>query len=105
MYLCAVKDVYSGRIVGYSINARMKSSLAARALESAVGRRGQIAGCIAHSDRGRNSFTEIVAVLARPSMIGSMDRVGAAGDNAAMESFFALHAEERSRPPYLGDSP
>ncbi len=52
LYLCAVKDVYSGRIVSYSIDARMKSGLAVRALESAVTRRGQVAGCIVHSDRG-----------------------------------------------------
>ncbi|MFB8753989.1 IS3 family transposase [Streptomyces parvulus] len=91
LYLCAVKDVYSGRIVGYSIDARMKSRLAVAALESAVARRGQVAGCIVHSDRGSQFRSrKYVAVLARHSMIGSMGRVGAAGDNAAMESFFAL---------------
>ncbi|MFD4987479.1 IS3 family transposase [Streptomyces sp. NPDC058372] len=91
LYLCAVKDVYPGRIVGYSIDARMKSGLAVRALEPAVARRGQVAGCIVHSDRGSPFRSrKLVAVLARHSMIGSMGRVGAAGDNAAMESFFAL---------------
>ncbi len=91
LYLCAVKDVYSGRIVGYSIDARMKSSIAVRALESAVARRGQVAGCIVHSDRGSQfRARKFVAVLACHNMIGSMGRVGAAGDNAAMESFFAL---------------
>ncbi|MFJ1639527.1 IS3 family transposase [Streptomyces sp. NPDC086796] len=91
LYLCAVKDVYSGRIVGYSVDARMKSSLAVRALESAVARRGQVAGCTVHSDRGSQFRSrKFVAVLARNSMIGSMGRVGAAGDNAAMKSFFAL---------------
>lgn len=91
LYLCAVKDVYSGRIVGYSIDSRMKSRLAVAALESAVARRGQVAGCIVHSDRGSQfRARKFVAVLARRSMIGSMGRVGAAGDNAAMESFFAL---------------
>ncbi|MER5556228.1 IS3 family transposase [Streptomyces sp. NPDC002793] len=91
LYLCAVKDVYSGRIVGYSIDARMKSSLAVRALESAVARRGQVAGCIVHSDRGSQFRSrKFVAVLARHNMFGSMGRVGAAGDNATMESFFAL---------------
>ncbi len=91
LYLCAVKDVCSGRLVGYSIDARMKSSPAVRALESAVARRGQVAGCIVHSDRGSQFRSrKFVAVLARHSMIGSMGRVGAAGDNAAMESFFAL---------------
>ena len=52
LYMCAVKDVYSGRIVGYSIDSRMKSRLAVAALESAVARRGQVAGCVVHSDRG-----------------------------------------------------
>lgn len=91
LYLCAVKDVYSGRIVGYSIDARMQSSLAVRALESAIARRGQVLGCTVHSDRGSQFRSrKFVAVLARHSMIGSMGRVGAAGDSAAMESFFAL---------------
>ncbi|MEY9997363.1 transposase InsO family protein [Streptomyces sp. V4I8] len=52
LYLCAVKDVFSGRIVGYSIDDRMQSRLAVTALQSAVARRGQVAGCIVHSDRG-----------------------------------------------------
>ena len=91
LYLCAVKDVYSGRIVGYSMDARMKSSLAVRALESAVARRGQVAGCTVHSDRGSQFRSrKFVSVLARHGLVGSMGRVGAAGDNAAMESFFAL---------------
>ncbi|MEU3067285.1 IS3 family transposase [Streptomyces sp. NPDC006906] len=91
VYLCAVKDVYSGRIVGYSIDARMQSSLAVRALESAVARRGQVAGCTVHSDRGSQFRSrKFVSALARHGLVGSMGRVGAAGDNAAMESFFAL---------------
>lgn len=73
LYLCAVKDVYSARIVGYSIDARMKSSLAVNALESAVARRSQVAGCIVHSDRGSQFRSrKFVAVLARHQMIGSM---------------------------------
>ncbi|OMI84647.1 transposase [Streptomyces sp. M1013] len=91
LYLCAVKDVFSDRIVGYSIDARMKSSLAVTALESAVARRDQVAGCIVHSDRGSQFRSrKFVSVLARHDLVGSMGRVGAAGDNAAMESFFAL---------------
>lgn len=91
LYLCAVKDVYSSRIVGYSIDVRMQSSLAVRALESAVARRGQVAGCTVHSDRGSQFRSrKFVSVLARHHLVGSMGRVGAAGDNAAMESFFAL---------------
>ncbi|OIJ97337.1 transposase [Streptomyces monashensis] len=91
LYLCAVKDVYSGRIAGYSIDARMKSRLAVAALESAVVRRGSAAGCIVHSDRGSQFRSrKVAAVLTRHGLVGSLGRVGAAGDNAAMESFFAL---------------
>ncbi|MGL5826763.1 MAG: DDE-type integrase/transposase/recombinase [Nocardioides sp.] len=52
LYLCAVKDVYSNRVVGYSIDSRMKSHLAVAALSNAAARRGAVAGCITHSDRG-----------------------------------------------------
>ena len=53
LYLCAIKDVCSNRIVGYSIDSRMKARLAVAALDSAVARRdGDVAGCILHSDRG-----------------------------------------------------
>ena len=52
LYFCAIKDVYSGRIVGYSIDSRMKSKLAVTALGNAVRMRGEVAGCTLHSDRG-----------------------------------------------------
>src|SRR5699024_8831240 len=52
LYLCAIKDVFSGRIVGYSISDRMKARLAVNALNNAASRRGDVAGCIVHSDRG-----------------------------------------------------
>jgi len=91
LYLCAIKDVFSNRIVGYSIDSRMKSRLATTALSSAVARRGAVAGCILHSDRGSQFRSrKFVHALHRHSMVGSMGRVGAAGDNAAMESFFSL---------------
>ncbi len=91
LYLCAIKDVFSNRIVGYSIDSRMKSRLATTALSSAVARRGDVAGCIVHTDRGSQFRSgRFVHALTRYEMVGSMGRVGAAGDNAAMESFFAL---------------
>jgi putative transposase len=90
LYLCAIKDVYSGRIVGYSIDARMKASLAVSALRNAVRLRDP-AGAIVHSDRGSQFRSrKYVKALHRNGLIGSMGRVGACGDNAAMESFFAL---------------
>lgn len=72
LYLCAIKDVYSNRIVGYSIDSRMKASLAVNALTNALALRGA-AGTIVHSDRGSQGVfnrssqqcvvVQIVAVL------------------------------------------
>ena len=91
LYLCAIKDVFSKRIVGYSIDDRMKSRLAVAALDNAAARRDNIAGCIVHSDRGSQFRSrKFVRALASHQMAGSIGRVGAAGDNAAMESFFSL---------------
>jgi putative transposase len=90
LYLCAIKDVHSGRIVGYSIDERMKSSLAVAALRNAVALR-RPTGTVVHSDRGSQFRShKFVRALHANGLIGSMGRVGAAGDNAAMESFFAL---------------
>jgi putative transposase len=92
LYCCAIKDLFSNRIVGYSIDSRMKARLVVAALEMAVARRGgDVAGCILHSDRGSQfRARKVHRALARHGMVGSMGQVGAAGDNAAMESFFAL---------------
>jgi putative transposase len=89
--VCAFKDAWSNRIVGYSIDSRMKSRLAVAALNNAVARRGEVAGCVVHTDRGSQFRSrKFVRALAHHRMVGSMGRVGAAGDNAAMESFFSL---------------
>ncbi len=92
LYICAVKDVWSNRIVGYSIAERMTSQLAVDALQSAVARRGgNVVGCTLHSDRGGQFRSrKLQQSLWRHHMRGSMGHVGAAGDNAAMESFFSL---------------
>ncbi|SNR96125.1 Transposase InsO and inactivated derivatives [Haloechinothrix alba] len=92
IYLCAVKDAWSNRIVGYSIAERMTSQLALDALESAVARRGgSVASCTLHSDRGGQFRSrKLQQALWRHHMRGSMGQVGAAGDSAAMESFFSL---------------
>lgn len=91
LYLCAIKDAFSGRIVGYSIDSRMKSHLAVRALENAAALRGDVAGCVVHSDRGSQFRSrKFRRALTGHRMVGSMGRFGSSGDNAAMESFFAL---------------
>lgn len=51
LYLCAINDVFSNRIVGYSISDRMKARLAVDAVANAVARRGNVAGCVLYTDR------------------------------------------------------
>jgi putative transposase len=91
LYVCAIKDLYSNRIVGWSIDSRMKARLVVAAIEMAVARRGDVAGCVFHTDRGSQfRARKVHRALARYGMVGSMGQVGSAADNAAMESFFAL---------------
>jgi putative transposase len=91
LYLCAVKDVYSRRIVGYSMDSRMTASLAVSALRNAIALRAPAGTVILHSDRGSQFRSgAYVRTLRDHGLTGSMGRVGACADNAAMESFFAL---------------
>jgi transposase InsO family protein len=83
--------VFSNRIVGWAIDERMKARLVVAAIEMAVARRGDVAGCILHSDHGSQfRARKVHRALVRHRMVGSMGQVGSAADNAAMESFFAL---------------
>ncbi len=69
------------------------AKLSVDALCNAVTRRGTVAGCILHADWGGQSQSRSRAMaceLRRHDMVGSMGRVGAAGDNVAMESFWSL---------------
>ncbi|MDF9717029.1 DDE-type integrase/transposase/recombinase [Nocardioides sp. ChNu-99] len=80
LYLCAFKDVYSNRIVGYSIDSRMKSRLAVAALNNAVARRGGVVGCIVHTDRGSQFRSRrFVRALNRHHMVG-LNRPGESGE-------------------------
>lgn len=89
---CALKDAFSNRIVGYSIEDRMKARrLVVQAIENATARRDDVAGCILHSERGSQPGAQKVRrALAHHRMVRSMGQVGSAGGNAAMESFFSL---------------
>lgn len=88
--LCAIKDACSRRIVGYSIGDRMRSSLAVAALQMAVHRRSPT-GTVVHLDRGSQFRSKkFIRSLGDAGLLGSMGRVGACADNAAMELFFAL---------------
>ena len=90
LYLCAVKDLWSNRIVGYSISERMTADLAVNSLRNAIATR-ESAGTIIHSDRGSQFRAHAyVRTIRNNGLVRSMGRVGACGDNAAMESFFSL---------------
>ena len=91
LYLCAFKDVYPGRIVGYSIGSRMTAGLAVSALRNAIALRDPAGTLVVHSDRGRPVPVRNVRPDTERPWAGRVDGpVGACDDNAAMESFFAL---------------
>jgi putative transposase len=91
LYICAVKDVCSRRIVGYAIDARMTWHPADAALRTAIARRNPTGTLVVHSDRGGQFRSHrYQRTLRAHGLTGSMGRVSSAGDNAAMESFFAL---------------
>lgn len=92
LYVCAIKDVCSNRIVGYASGPRMTARLATAALQLAVVRRNPMPRTLTvHSDRGAQFRSRAFRrELDRAAIAGSMGRVASAGDNAAMESFFSL---------------
>jgi transposase InsO family protein len=95
LYLALVVDLFSRRIVGWAMEATMTSRLVVDALSLAVGRRGTVAGLIAHSDRGSQYASEHYQRRLREERITcSMSRRGNCWDNAAMESFFASLKKE-----------
>lgn len=97
LYCCAIKDVFSNRIVGYALDERMTAQLAVTALRAAIARRQPAGTVVVHSDRGGQFRSRAYrAVLTAANLTGSMGRVSAAADNAAMESFFSLLQKVRS---------
>jgi putative transposase len=91
LYCCAIKDLFSNRIVGYALDERMTAQLAVTALRTAVVRRQPSGVVVVHSDRGSQfRVRSYRAVLTAAGLQGSMGRVASAGDNAAMGSWHAL---------------
>lgn len=90
LYLAALLDLYSRKIVGWSMAAHLRAELAIDALNMAVAMRRPNAGLIHHSDRGvQYACQDYQSLLIRHGMICSMSGVGNCYDNAAMESFFS----------------
>jgi transposase InsO family protein len=96
LYLAAVLDLASRRIVGWSMSERMPAKLVCDALAMAYFRRKPAPGGIAHSDRGVQYASHAYrAQLAQYQMVQSMSRKANCWDNAPMESFFKTLKVER----------
>jgi putative transposase len=95
LYLAAVEDLYSRRIVGWSMDDHMESRLVVDALEMAVQRRLPGANLLAHSDRGSQyASAHYQRLLGRHGITCSMSRRADCWDNAPKESFFASLKKE-----------
>jgi transposase InsO family protein len=90
LYLAVVEDLFSRRIVGWSMDATMTSRLVVDALDMAVRRRAPGVGLVAHSDRGSQYASEHYRqLLGKHGITCSMSRRANCWDNAPVESFFA----------------
>ena len=89
LYLAAVIDCYSRRVVGWSVTDHMRSDLVVDALEMAVARRKPAAGLVHHSDQGSQFVSLVFGQRCRDAEIEvSMGSKGCCFDNAVAESFF-----------------
>jgi putative transposase len=97
LYVAAVLDLYSRRIVGWSMHASMTSQMVADALMMAVWRRGRPVELLHHSDQGSQYTSEhFQELLKEQGITCSMSRAGEVWDNSAMESFFSSLKTERT---------
>ncbi|WP_312792690.1 IS3 family transposase [Diaphorobacter nitroreducens] len=97
LYVAAVLDLYSRRIVGWSMQESMTSQLVVDALMMAVWRRGKPVALLHHSDQGSQYTSEhFQKLLDEQGITCSMSRAGEVWDNSAMESFFSSLKTERT---------
>jgi transposase InsO family protein len=90
LYLAAILDAWSRRVVGWTCAATLHVELALAALLSAIRERRPARGLLHHSDRGVQYACETyVGVLHHHGLVQSMSRAGHCGDNATMESFWS----------------
>ena len=89
VYLAAIMDLYSRRIVNWTAGPRMTVDLVSQALQQALALRGPVPGLVHHSDRGSQYCSKAYRKqLTDARIICSMSRKGNCWDNAAMESFW-----------------
>jgi putative transposase len=97
LYVAAVIDLFSRRVVGWSMKAEMTAQLVTDALVMAIWRRGKPDALLHHSDQGSQYTSEqFQRLMADNGVICSMSRSGNVWDNAAMESFFSSLKTERT---------
>jgi putative transposase len=97
LYVAVVLDLFSRRVVGWSMSATMTAQLVTDALLMAIWRRGKPGSLMHHSDRGSQYTSEqLQRLLADNGITCSMSRSGNCWDNAAMESFFSSLKTERT---------
>ena len=95
LFLAVVQDVFSRRIIGWSMRDDLKAELVLDALGMAVSTRGPAGGVIAHSDHGSQYTSLVYGTYAKQSGIDlSMGSVGDPWDNAVADTFFASLAKE-----------
>ena len=98
LYVAAVIDLFSRRVVGWSMKAEMTAGLVTDALIMAIWRRGKPDALLHHSDQGSQYTSQhFQELLAENGVTCSMSRSGNVWDNAAMESFFSSLKTERIR--------
>jgi Transposase and inactivated derivatives len=97
LYVAAVVDLFSRRVVGWSMSATMTAQLVTDALMMAIWRRGKPDALLHHSDQGSQYTSEhFQRLMADNGVTCSMSRSGNVWDNAAMESFFSTLKTERT---------
>ena len=90
LYLAAIMDLYSRKIVGWAMSEHIDTALVLRAWDMALSHRQPPAGLVFHSDRGvQYASGQHRAALAAARVIASMSRKGNCYDNAAMEAFWS----------------
>jgi putative transposase len=90
LYLAVILDLFSRRVVGWSLSERLERKLALDALGMALAERQPSSGMLHHSDRGSQyASQEYQQLLAQHGTLSSMSRIGNCWDNAVAESFFA----------------
>lgn len=96
LYLAVVIDLFSRKVVGWSMSSRMTADLVCDALRMALWQRKPKPGLIVHSDRGSQYASHAYRNLLKQfACLGSMSRKGNCWDNAVTESFFGSLKQER----------